>query len=73
MKMGLGYSVAFLLAIHLGAQGAGLNALLESEELWKKSADAFMGEYQPLGFAFVDGKKVVKSNQPDLLFLDLKV
>ena len=73
MKMVMGLSVALLVALRLAAQTAGLNALLDSEELWKKNAEAFMGEYQPLGFAFVDGKKVARSNRPELTFLDCKV
>ncbi len=73
MKRVIGLSVALLFALRLSAQAAGLDALLESEAAWRQSADAFMGEYQPLGFAFEDGKKGAKSSQPDLRFLDLKV
>ena len=65
--------IAVLTAFRLTAQAAGLDALLESEAVWKQSADAFMGEYQPLGFAFVDGKKTARSNRPELKFLDFKV
>jgi hypothetical protein len=64
---------ALLMAGWAAAQGTGLNALLDSETLWKKKTDALMGDFQPLGFAFVDGRKAAKSSHPELRFLDLKV
>jgi len=67
------FGLAVLLAFQIGAQTAGLDAILQNEAVWKLSADSFMGQYQPLGFAFVGGKKTAKSNRPDLRFLDFKV
>ncbi len=65
--------IILLFALRLAAQATGLDALLESEAAWKLNADTFVGDYQPMGFAFVDGKKGAKSNHPWLSFLNLKV
>jgi len=73
MRQTLVVFLAAILSLRVAAQTADLNALLDSEELWKKSPDVFMGDYQPLGFTFVDGKKAAKSNRPELKFLDFKV
>jgi len=73
MKRSSVWVVFALLAFRLAAQAPGLGALLEKEDAWKQGADAFVGDNGSLGFAFVDGKKVVKSNHPDLKFLDLRV
>ena len=73
MKKTAVLSLAVFLAFRLSAQSTGLSGLLESEAAWKLGPDAFMGEYQALGFALVDGKKAAKSISPELRFLDLKV
>jgi len=73
MKLTRLLPLVVFLAFQLTAQAAGLDALLESEAVWKQNADAFMGDFQPLGFAFVDGKKMAKSSRPELKFLDFKV
>ncbi len=67
------WAAVVVTAFQMTAQAAGLDALLDSETVWKQSVDAFMGEFQPQGFAFVDGKKVAKSNRPELKLWDFKV
>ena len=73
MKRMVSLAIMALASQWAAAQAAGLNALLESEELWKKNAGAFMGDYQPLGFAFEEGNKSAKSTHPELRFLECKV
>lgn len=73
MKRAGVWALAALFAFRLAAQTTGLGALLEKEEAWRQGADGFVGGNPALGFVFVDGKKVAKSNSPDLKFLDLKV
>jgi hypothetical protein len=62
-----------LAALGLTARADGLDALLDGEAVWRLSAEAFMGDYQSSGFAFVDGQRVAKSSHPELRFLGLRV
>ncbi|HNX35165.1 MAG TPA: cysteine peptidase family C39 domain-containing protein [Kiritimatiellia bacterium] len=54
--------------------GSDLGACFQDPAKWALSAEAFMGEFQSLGFRFVDGKQTAMSNQKALLrFLGLEV
>jgi hypothetical protein len=61
--------VAASLAFRVTAQSAAvdLGDVLGDEAKWALGPDAFLGEYQPLGFHFVDGKQTAMSSQKALL------
>jgi hypothetical protein len=46
---------------------ADLGVVFNDEAKWALAPDAFLGEYQALGFRFVDGKQTAMSNQKALL------
>ena len=53
---------------------ADLGEVFKDTAKWALSSDAFMGEFQSLGFSLVDGKQTAMSNQKQMLrFLGLEV
>jgi len=65
--------VVALFVGRLTAQTADLDGLVQGDDPWKRSAEAFMGEYQTAGFAFVDGNKVARSTDPAMKIFGFRV
>ena len=64
------------LAFHASAQSVAvdLGDVFKDPAKWTMNAETFMGEFQNLGFSFVDGQQTAMSNQRQLLrFLGLTV
>ena len=76
MRCGNAFAVAFLMAARVMAQPGtvDLGEAFKDAAKWATTAEAFMGEFQSLGFRFVDGKQTAMSNQKQLLrFLGMEV
>jgi hypothetical protein len=70
MKRGFLFAVAALVAFRVAAQEEAVTDLgdvFSDAAKWALAPDAFQGEYQALGFRFVDGKQTAMSNQKKLL------
>lgn len=76
MKGRSGLAGVLMAAVQAVAQPASsdLGAFFTGEKGWSMKTDVFMGEFQDLGFRFVDGKQTAMSNQKQVLrFLGLEV
>ena len=76
MKSRSGLAGVLMAAVQALAQPAApdLGAFFAGEKGWSMKTDVFMGEFQDLGFRFVDGKQTAMSNQKQSLrFLGLEV
>ena len=61
-------------AVCAQAETADLAEVFKDPERWAMKAESFLGEFQNLGFRFVDGRQTAMSNQkPSLRFLGLEV
>lgn len=69
MRYRIGCAAALLCAAQVVAQPAAvdLGKVFEDPANWSLTADAFMGEFQALGFRFVDGKQTAMSGQKQAL------
>lgn len=76
MKKGSLITAVACVALRVVAQSAAtdLGDVFSDAAKWALAPDAFQGEYQGLGFHFVDGKQTAMSNQKTLLkFVGLEV
>jgi len=71
MNYRIGLAVALLTVAQIMAEPAAvdLGKVFEDPTRWALAPDAFMGEFQALGFRFVDGKQTVMSDQKQFLRL----
>lgn len=67
------WALAFGAEVLFAAEPVSLNAWLEDDAAWKTTPATFASSRLASGFSFVDGRRVARSADPNLRFLDFKV